>query len=137
MNQKITVDALIEAPMDKVWTYWNTPLHIMNWNTASEDWCCPKAEVDLQVGGSFIARMEAKDGSFGFDFKGEYTALREHELIDYVMEDGRTVHIKFKDTNGKTHVSETFEPESENPVDMQQAGWQAILNNFKQYTENN
>lgn len=109
----------------------------MQWNTASDDWCCPKADVDLKVGGSFTARMEAKDGSFGFDFKGEYTAVHEPELIDYVMEDGRTVHIQFKDMNGKTYVSETFDPESENTIDLQQAGWQSILNNFKHYTENN
>lgn len=137
MTQKITVEALVDAPLNKVWTYWNSPSHITNWNAASEDWCCPKAEVDLKVGGFFTARMEAKDGSFGFDFKGEYKTISEHNNIVCVMEDGRMVDILFKELDGKTQVIETFDPETENPLDMQQAGWQAILNNFKQYTENN
>jgi len=132
---KVTVETVIQAPVEKVWTYWTEPVHITKWNQASEDWHAPRAENDLRVGGSFTTRMEAKDGSMGFDFGGVYDVVKRHEAIGYTMDDGRRVDIAFVAEGNATKVIETFDAESTHSVEMQQAGWQAILNNFKQYTE--
>lgn len=134
---KITVESTIQAPVEKVWRLWNTPEHIMQWCSASPDWHTPKAENDLQVGGRFLTRMEARDGSFGFDFGGAYDEVITNERIAYTMDDGRTAAIMFTADGNETKVTETFEAESQNPEEMQQAGWQAILDNFKKYTEAN
>ncbi|NOU90314.1 polyketide cyclase [Paenibacillus sp. LMG 31460] len=134
---KVTVQAVIQAPVEKVWRYWTEPDHITKWNQASEDWHAPRAENDLRVGGKFLTRMEAKDGSMGFDFGGVYDVVNRHEAIGYTMEDGRRVDIAFVDQGNETRVIETFDAESSNPVEFQQAGWQAIMDNFKAYTEQN
>lgn len=131
----ITVEATIDAPVSKVWEYWNTPNHITQWCFASDDWHTPTASNDLQPGGKFTSRMEAKDGSMGFDFWGVYDAVTKNEYIEYTMGDGRKVTITFTDLGNSTKVVESFEAENTNPVEMQQGGWQAILNNFKNYTE--
>lgn len=132
---KITVEATVNAPVEKVWNYWNTPEHITQWNNASDDWHTPRSENDLRVGGKFNARMEAKDGSFGFDFGGVYDDVREHKHIAYTLGDERKVTVTFAANGNQTKVTETFEAESQNPVEMQRGGWQAILDNFKTYTE--
>lgn len=131
----ITVESTINAPVEKVWDYWTQPEHITRWNSASEDWHTPRAENDLRVGGSFSARMEAKDGSFGFDFGGVYDAVRTNEYIEYTLGDNRKVNITFTVQGDITNVVESFEAESTNSIELQQGGWQAILNNFKKYTE--
>ena len=131
----ITVQSTINAPIDKVWNYWILPEHITQWYNASDDWHAPRAENDVQVGGKFTTRMEAKDGSFGFDFNGIYDEIKTNELISYTIEGGRKVSITFSENGNETIVTETFEAENENPIDMQRAGWQAILDNFKKYTE--
>jgi len=132
---KIAVEVFVNAPLDKVWECWTDPKHIVNWNFASDDWHTPKTENDLSPGGKFTARMEAKDGSYGFDFEGTYDEVIEKEIIAYTLGDGRAVVIKFTETGNETHVAETFEGEDVNPVEMQREGWQSILNNFKKYTE--
>lgn len=131
----ITIEATVNAPVEKVWNSWNEPAHIMNWAFASPDWHAPKAENDLRVGGKFVTTMAAKDGSFSFDFGGEYTTVDHHKAIAYTLEDGRKVSVAFATAGNQTKIVQTFDPESENPVDMQRAGWQAILDNFKKYTE--
>jgi len=131
----ITVETIVQAPIEKVWKFWTVPDHITNWNNASEEWHTPYAENDLRVGGKFVSRMEAKDGSFGFDLGGIYNEVRAHEFISYALEDGRKVEITFIPQENETKVLEVFEPEKANPVEMQQDGWQAILNNFKKYVE--
>lgn len=136
-NNTITVFATIDAPLHKVWEYWNAPKHIKQWNQASADWHCPRAENDLRAGGKFSSRMEAKDGSMGFDFSGIYDEVKEQEFIKYTIGDGRKVVVLFSTKGNQTHIAETFEAENQNPADMQQNGWQAILNNFKTYTEGN
>ena len=133
----ITVEALINAPIEKVWINWTLPEYITQWNNASDDWHTTSAINDLQVGGKFSARMEAKDGSFGFDFWGIYDEVKTNELISYTLGDGRKVSISFNSDGNTTKVTETFEAEEENPVEMQRGGWQAILDNFKKYTEAN
>jgi uncharacterized protein YndB with AHSA1/START domain len=139
MEQKqktnITISATVNAPMEKVWKLWTTPEDIMKWNNASDDWHTPSAENDLRVGGAFKSRMEARDGSMGFDFGGIYDEVKPNERIAYTIGDGRKVIIVFTGENGKTRVEETFEAENTNPVEMQRGGWQAILNNFKKYAE--
>ena len=132
---KVRIHATINAPIEKVWTAWNEPQHVTQWNSASEDWHSPKAENDLRPGGTFNYRMEAKDGSFGFDFAGVYDEVIPHEHISYTMGDGRTVQNVFTSTGGATEITSTFEAENENPIEMQRDGWQAILDNFKKYTE--
>lgn len=132
---KVTINATINAPVEKVWTVWNEPQHIMQWNSASDDWHSPRAENDLRNGGTFNYRMEARDGSFGFDFAGVYDEVVPNERISYTMGDSRTVTNIFTPKDGGTEITSTFEAESENPVEMQRDGWQAILNNFKKYTE--
>ena len=134
---KITVETTIQAPVEKVWKYWTQPEHIINWSFASDDWHTPAAENDLREGGKFSSTMAAKDGSMSFDFGGVYTKVDEHKVIEYTLDDGRTVAITFSAEGGVTKIVETFEAETENAVEFQQAGWQAILNNFKKYTEGN
>lgn len=135
MFQKITVSAEINAPIEKVWAAWTNPADIMQWCNASDDWHAPKAENDLRVGGKFSTTMAAKDGSFSFDFSGEYSKVDPHKAIYYFMADGRTVEIEFAEDGTKSSIVETFDAESENPIEMQQEGWQAILNNFKKHVE--
>lgn len=133
----ITVEASINAPIEKVWKLWSSPEHITQWCSASDGWHTPRAENDLRTGGKFLSRMEAKDGSFGFDFGGVYDEVKTNERIAYTMGDGRKVNITFTSAGNTTKVVETFEAESENPIEMQHGGWLAILNNFKKYTEAN
>ena len=132
---KIRVETTVNAPVEKVWKSWSEPQHIKNWCAASEDWHAPKAENDLRTGGTFITRMEAKDGSFGFDFGGVYDNVKKNELIEYTMGDGRKVQVSFSPAGDQTKIVETFDAESTNSVEMQRGGWQAILDNFKKYTE--
>ncbi|MBK9047394.1 MAG: SRPBCC family protein [Bacteroidetes bacterium] len=131
----MTVSAIINAPIQKVWDYWTNPNHITGWNFASDDWHAPSAQNDLKVGGKFNSRMEAKDGSIGFDFEGVYDQVIPEKFIEYTLGDSRKVNIKFTSDGNTTTIEESFEAESENPVEMQQTGWQMILNNFKRYTE--
>jgi uncharacterized protein YndB with AHSA1/START domain len=133
----ITVEATINAPIQKVWKLWTNPEHIIHWNNASEDWCTPKAENDLNFGGKFVFKMEAKEGSFGFEFEGIYTDVKNNELIAYKMADERQVKINFTSEGDNTKIIETFEAEDINTIDLQRKGWQAILNNFKKYVETN
>lgn len=137
MNNKqiITIKATINAPVETVWKYWTEPEHIKKWNNASEDWHTTTAENELRAGGKFLSRMEAKDGSFGFDFYGIYDEVKLYESIAYTLGDGRMVRITFAGEEQKTEVTEIFEAESTNSIEMQEAGWQAILDNFKRYTE--
>jgi uncharacterized protein YndB with AHSA1/START domain len=133
---KITVSATINAPLKKVWDYYNNPKHIVNWNFADPSWHCPNAENDLRIGGTYKARMEAKDGSFGFDFEAIYSEVNEGKNFTYEF-GGRNATVEFKSVANQTEVMVTFDAENENPVEMQKGGWQAILNNFKTYTESN
>src|SRR5689334_3020371 len=121
----ITVETTVNASIEKVWKYWTEPTHIKKWNNASPDWHTPHAENDLRTGGKFLSRMEAKDGSFGFDFGGVYDNVKTHELIEYTMGDGRKVKITFSGNASKTKVVETFEAETQNSLEMQRGGWQA------------
>lgn len=131
----ISIETTIQAPVEKVWQIWSDPEHIRQWNTATPEWHTPHAENDLRTGGKFSSRMEAKDGSFGFDFGGVYDEVRENDYIAYTMDDGRKVNVTFYPQEGSTRVVEIFEPEQTNPAGLQQQGWQAILDNFKRYTE--
>jgi uncharacterized protein YndB with AHSA1/START domain len=133
--QPITVETIINAPLEKVWEYGNKPEHIKNWAFASDDWHSPSSENDLRTGGKFKTRMEAKDGSAGFDFEGTYTNVKENELVEFVMPDGRKVKVVYEQTPKGVRVTEIFDPESENPPEFQRQGWQAILDNFKAYVE--
>jgi len=133
--EKITVQTKIKVPIEKVWNCFTHPQHITKWYFASDDWHAPKAENDLRVGGKFFIRMEAKDGSFGFDFEGIYESVKVNEEIVYGLEDGRKVNITFNGDDHTTTVTEIFDAENINPIDMQRGGWQAILDNFKKHTE--
>ncbi len=135
MAEKITVAALVAAPVQKVWAAWTTPADIMAWNAASPDWHCPASTNDLRAGGSFSATMAARDGSFSFDFGGVYDEVDLHKKIAYTMADGRRCEVFFVEKDGATEVTEIFDPETENPPEMQKAGWQAILDNFKTHVE--
>jgi uncharacterized protein YndB with AHSA1/START domain len=137
MSSKITIQATINASQKKTWDYYTMPEHITKWNFADPSWHCPSASNDLQVGGQYEARMEAKDGSFGFDFKARYTALDPGKSFTYKMEDGRQATVTFNGNEQQTDVTVVFDPEDENAVEMQKNGWQSILNNFKSYTEKN
>jgi len=134
---RITIEAIVDAPVQKVWEYWSKPEHITQWSFASDDWHTPKAENDLKEGGKFSSTMAAKDGSFSFEFGGVYTKVNEYKKIEYTIGDGRMVEISFTDMGNATRIVETFDAESTNPIEMQKGGWQAILDNFKKYTENN
>jgi uncharacterized protein YndB with AHSA1/START domain len=136
-EKTITVESTVNAPVEKVWRFWTLPDHIKKWNNASEDWHTPHAENDVRVGGKFLSRMEAKDGSFGFDFGGVYEDVKTNELIAYTMGDGRKVKVTFMPSGNATKVTETFDPEKVNPIEMQRSGWEMILNNFKKYVESN
>jgi len=133
----ITIQALVDAPIEKVWHHWTSPGSIKAWNQATEDWHTTRAENDLRQGGRFLSRMEAKDGSFGFDFEGIYDEVKIHETITYTLGDNRQVKIVFTQLGQQTRVDETFDAETTNPVEMQKNGWQAILNNFKKFVEAN
>jgi uncharacterized protein YndB with AHSA1/START domain len=131
----ITVEATVNAPVEKVWASWSEPKHIMQWCQASDDWHAPYADNDLRTGGTFKTTMAAKDGSMSFDFGGVYDNVETHKLIEYTMGDGRKVKVVFTAIGDTTKVIETFDPENQNPEEMQRGGWQAILDNFKKYTE--
>jgi uncharacterized protein YndB with AHSA1/START domain len=133
--QTITVKTTVNAGIEKVWNYFTAPQHIIKWNHASDDWHSPKAENDLRKGGKFNYRMEAKDGSFGFDFEGSYDEVKPNEKIAYTIGDGRKVEVIFLEKNNETEVITRFEAEQTNSIDMQRGGWQAILDNFKKYAE--
>ena len=133
----ITVATTIKSPIQNVWKLWTEPKHITHWCNASDDWYAPYAENDLRVDGKFKTTMAAKDGSVSFDFEGVYTSIQEHKLIEYTIYDGRKVKITFSGEGKETNVTETFEAENENPLEVQRGGWQAILDNFKKYTETN
>lgn len=135
-NSKITVQASISADAKKVWNYYNNPKHIINWNFADPSWHCPSAENDMRIGGTYKARMEAKDGSYGFDFEAIYSEINKGKNFTYEF-GGRTATVQFNELDSQTEVVVTFAPEEENPIEMQKGGWQAILNSFKNYTENN
>ena len=132
---QITVETWIDAPPEEVWTRWTSPEDIKAWNAASEDWHTTAAEVDLREGGHFSSRMEAKDGSFGFDFGGEYTRVEPHERLESVMADGRRISLTLTPEEGGTRVTETFDAEETHTVEMQREGWQAILDNFRRHVE--
>lgn len=138
MQEKVTVTAVINATPQKVWDYYTDPSHIIHWNFADPSWHCPSAVNDMRVGGTYNARMEAKDGSFGFDFEAVYTEIDPGKSFTYSF-GGRlaTVQIAPTGDDGQTKITVMFDPEQEHSIDMQRQGWQAILNNFKLYTENN
>jgi uncharacterized protein YndB with AHSA1/START domain len=136
MSNEITVSTLVHAPLEHTWNAWTQPEHITQWNFASDDWHCPSAENDLRVGGLFSSRMAAKDGSVAFDFGGTHTEVRPLEHIASKMGDGRTFSVSFQTvSSGQTQVTETFEAENTNSLEMQRAGWQAILESFKRHAE--
>jgi uncharacterized protein YndB with AHSA1/START domain len=134
-TEKITVEILVKQTLEKVWNYWTGSEHIVKWNFASDDWHCPFAENDVQSGGKFKSTMAAKDGSFSFDFEGIYDEVIPQQKISYKMSDGRAVFIRFEQLGVQTKITETFDAETENPIELQQHGWQAILGNFKKYAE--
>lgn len=137
MSTKITIEAIVSAAPEKVWEFWNKADHVQQWNSASDDWWCPRAENDLRVGGKFNYRMEAKDKSFGFDFEGVYDQVDPLKRISYTMPDKRTVVTTFENVGGKTKITTVFDAENQNPMEMQKEGWQSILNKFKGYVESN
>ncbi len=132
----ITIVADITAPIDKVWHVWNDTNEIIKWNSASPDWHTPRASNDLKIGGRFVYHMAARDGSFEFDFSGTYTEVQKHKLISYTMDDGRKATITFTDNGNSVHIQTKFEAETENTIELQKNGWQAILNSFKNHVEN-
>ncbi|QHQ51453.1 SRPBCC family protein [Aeromonas media] len=132
---KISVSVRVERPIVLVWEGWNTPASIMAWNAASPEWHCPGSRVDLRIGGRFYHRMAARDGSMGFDFEGTFTEVVPPTSLGYVMDDGRTVRVRFVEEQGGTWVHEEFDAESEHGGEQQRAGWQSILDNFKRYME--
>lgn len=136
-NTPLQVRTKVHADPGKVWEYWTNPEHITKWNFASDDWCCPKAENDLKVGGKYKARMEAKDGSSGFDFEAVYDEIKDRKKIAYTMTDGRKASTDFYQLGDTTQITTTFDPDSQHPLEMQKNGWQAILENFRKYTETN
>ncbi len=134
-TQTITIETMIHAPVQKVWEYWTDPKHIVKWNNASEEWHTPHANNDLRTGGAFTYRMEARDGSMGFDFGGIYDDVKPLEKIAYTIGDGRKVEVIFSQQDDQVRVVETFETENTHPIEMQRMGWQSILDNFKKYAE--
>lgn len=136
MSNRITVSANIKTDAKKVWDYYTNPAHITKWNFADPSWHCPNASNDMQVGGTYLARMEAKDGSFGFDFKAIYDEIKMGQYFTYSFA-GRSVKVELKDIGNQTEIVVEFDPETENSIELQKSGWQAILNNFKNYTETN
>ncbi len=134
---KITIQTTVNAPIEKAWKVWTSPDDIIKWSTPSPEWHTPRAEHELKSGGRFVYRMEARDGSMGFDFGGTYNIVKPNEQLSYTMDDGRTADIKFSQTGGRTKIVEVFEAENQNPVEMQRAGWQAIMDSFMNYVESN
>lgn len=134
---KLTIETRVRAGLDEVWKAWNSPDDICRWNAASEDWHTTEASVDLRDGGSFRSRMEAKDGSMGFDFEGTYTRVEPGRIVEYRMSDGREVRVEFEEGADGVLVRETFDAESENPPEMQRQGWQSILDHFARYVQTN
>ncbi len=132
---KISIETVVKSDLDTVWLVWNNPEEIKQWNTASEDWHTTESKVDLREGGTFFSRMEAKDGSMGFDFSGMFSKVIENQLIEYSMADGRSVVIEFSLVENGVKVEETFEAESQNEAEQQRQGWQSILNNFAKHVE--
>lgn len=132
---KLNVETRIRADLKTVWSAYNTPEEITQWNSPSDDWHSPRSQVDLREGGTFNTRMEARDGSMGFDFEGTYTRVVPQELIEYRMSDGREVAVHFDQEKDSVRIRVAFDAESENPAEVQQQGWQAILDNFGQYVE--
>lgn len=132
----ITIEAIVNSQIDKIWKFWTSPEHIVKWNHASDDWHTTAATNDLKVGGKFSSRMEAKDGSFGFDFWGTYDEIILNKKIAYTLGDERKVNVTFTKKDNGVEIISKFEAENENPVEMQKEGWQMILNNFKKYAEN-
>jgi len=134
-NKTITIKAVVKATLEQVWECWTTPKHIKKWNNANKDWHTTKVVNELRTGGRFVFRMEAKDGSFGFDFGGTYTKIVPEKQLAYKLDDDRKAIIDFEEKDDKVTITETFDTEDQNPVDMQKQGWQAILDNFKKYVE--
>lgn len=137
MSNKITITALVNADINKTWDYYTNPEHITQWNFADPSWHCPSATNDMRAGGKYWARMEAKDGSFGFDFEAVYDSITTGENFTYMLGDERQVTVVFEKEGDQTKITVTFDAESQNPAEMQKNGWQAILDNFKKYTETN
>jgi uncharacterized protein YndB with AHSA1/START domain len=135
MQSPLHISAIVHSSPETVWEYWNNPEHIKNWAFASDDWHAPAATNDIRENGSFKTTMAAKDGSASFDFEGTYTKVIPNQAIEYAMPDGRKVAITFTEKPEGTLIEESFDPENENPLEMQQQGWQSILNNFKKYLE--
>jgi len=135
MAIQIRISAMVNAPIDRVWDSWTKPEHITKWNFADDSWHCPSASNDLKVGGKYIARMEAKDGTLGFDFEATYDTIIDKQELTYTMPDGRKVTTIFVSDGNETSITTTFDAESENPVELQKQGWQAILDNFKKYVQ--
>jgi uncharacterized protein YndB with AHSA1/START domain len=131
----ITLETEIDATLEHVWKCFNQPEHVTQWNFAADDWHCPKASNNVIAGGEFNYTMAAKDGSFEFDFQGTYKEVTPLKELKIVLGDGRNMEVTFTQMGEKTKVTETFDPENENPREMQQMGWQMILNNFKKYAE--
>ena len=131
----ITVQTKVQAPLDKIWSFWTMPEHITKWNSASEDWHTPYADNDLKVGGKFKYTMASKDGTMSFDFTGTYSSIQDKRTIAYTIEDGREVIVVFEEQEDGVIIRESFDPELMNPKELQQQGWQAILDNFKKYVE--
>ncbi|PJZ48772.1 SRPBCC family protein [Leptospira saintgironsiae] len=136
-SKQINIQATIAADIKKAWEYYTDPKHIIHWNFATDDWQCPWAKNDLRPGGMYSARMEAKDGSFGFEFGAIYDTVVDQKNLAYTMGDGRKATVNFENKDNETIVTVIFDPESTNPVEMQRGGWQAILDNYKKYTEAN
>ena len=132
---KISIETMVNAPIEKVWDAWNNPADIKQWNSAQDDWHTTKSTVDLREGGKFSSRMEAKDGSAGFDFEGTYTRVVPNETIEYRMSDGREVRTDFFESQGGVAIKSTFDAENENTPEVQREGWQAILDNFRRHVE--
>jgi uncharacterized protein YndB with AHSA1/START domain len=132
---KITVETVVKSKLSKVWQAWNNPADIRQWNAAQDDWHTTRSTVDLREGGKFLARMEAKDGSQGFDLEGTYTRVVPQRTIEFRMSDGREVQVEFVERAGGVLVRETFDAETENPPELQRTGWQAILDNFRRHVE--
>ena len=132
---KIKIEIELNHDIDKVWRYFTEPEHIVNWYYASDDWQCPSAINNLSVGSKFNFRMEAKDKSFGFDFEGEYLKVAIHDELEYILSDGRMINIFFKSIDNKVTLTEIFDPDEVNPIEMQREGWLSILRNFKRYIE--
>jgi uncharacterized protein YndB with AHSA1/START domain len=131
----ITVSASVNVSKEKAWDLWTLPEYIIHWNHASDEWSCPRAETDLKVGGRYTFRMEARDGSMGFDMSGTYLKIDKPGFLSYDMDDGRTIEVTFTEKDGVTEIIEKFEPESIHSRALQQQGWQSILDNFKRYAE--